>query len=115
MSLIGKIGKGLKKAVKSGVSVYQDWEAKAPERQKKEMQRLQEQEKKLSMRAAIQKKKEKIRKLQGQSMPSNPFMSSGSGSMFGNPFQDQPVRRSSGSKKKKSGSRQAKRRVTEYF
>lgn len=113
MGFLNKIGSGFKKAVKSGVEAYQEWEGKAPERQKRELERLQKQEKKLSMQATIAQKKEKIRKLQKQAYGDNPFMSGGG--MFGaNPFQDQPVRKASSSKKK-TGSKKPKRRVTEYY
>lgn len=106
MGIFEKVKKGLKKAVKS----YKDWDAKAPERQEKQLEKLKQQEKRLTVQASIAQKRNKIKRLQQQAYGNNPFMSGG---MFSSPFEDQTGNPFEGKPIKKK--KRTKKRVTEYF
>lgn len=108
MSILKKIGGGLKKAA----GKYKEWEAKAPQRQATKLKQLKDQEKRLKVINQIKQKQESVRKLQQQTFADNPFMGGGMmlGPSMGQPFGGQPVKRSGSTKKKKP-----RKRVTEYF
>lgn len=110
MGFFKKIGK----AVKSGVKKYENWEAKAPEREKAKLQKLRKEEKMLSAKAGVMQQKARIRKLKEQQYKNNPFLSGGGfGSGLGGAA-DPPTVVKKKRKKKKARSKPKRKEVFYY-
>lgn len=118
MDRIRKAAKSGKSAIQAGAKKYKEWEAAAPERQAKELKRLEAEKKKLSVQARIAGKKEEIRAMKAKINQNNPFLSGG-GMFGGDPFAGSPfasgtpVTKSAPRKKKKAAKRLPKR--VEYY
>lgn len=98
---VDKVGQSIGKGAKDASNKFKEWEAQAPERQKKRIEALKRQEEEMSVKAKIAKHKRTIE-------VNRPKMTQGS---FFNPLGAPPPQmRSSGSKKKKG-----KKKTRSYY